>query len=87
MVLRLHAEPSGAPKASIDRAMHNIIVHNVIVIAAQQDHRRKSRIEIKLKLLSDIKKEMALLESDETTITRKILTRRLYFVSFRQILT
>ena len=38
-----------------------------IVIAAQQDHRRKSRIETKLKLLSDIKKEMAVQESDKTT--------------------
>ena len=42
-------------------------MHTVIVIVAQQDHRRKSRIETKLKLLSDIEKEMAVLESDETT--------------------
>ena len=31
-------------------------MHTVIVIAAQQDHWKKSRIKIKLKLLSDIKK-------------------------------
>ena len=39
-------------------------MHTVIVIAAQQDHRRKSRIETKLKFLSD---KVAVLESDETT--------------------
>ena len=42
-------------------------MHAVIVIAAQQDHRRKSRIETKLKFLSDIRREMAVLESDDTT--------------------
>ena len=57
-------------------------MHTVIVIAAQQDHRRKSRIETILKLLNDIKKEMAVLESDETTSYWTDLTRKLYFVSF-----
>ena len=38
-------------------------MHTFIVIAVQRDHRRKSRIEIKLKLLSDIRKEMAVLEN------------------------
>ena len=38
-------------------------MHTVIVIAAQQDHRRKSIIETKLKLHSDIRKEMAALEN------------------------
>ena len=61
-------------------------MHTVIVIAAQQDHRRKSRIETTLKLLSDIKKEMTILESDETIVTGQILIRKLYWVSFRQIL-
>ena len=56
------------------------------MIAAQQDHRRKSRIETTLKFLSDIQKEMAVLESDETTVTGQILIRKLFFVSFRQIL-
>ena len=42
-------------------------MHTGIVIAAQQDHRRKSKIETKQKFLSDIKKEMAVLDSDETT--------------------
>ena len=36
-------------------------MNTVIMIAEQQDHRRKSRIETKLK------KEMAVLESDKTT--------------------
>ena len=56
------------------------------MIAAQQDHRRKSRIETTLKFLSDIQKEMAVLESDETTVTGQILISKLFFVSFRQIL-
>ena len=38
-------------------------MHTVIVIASQQNQRRKSIIETKLKLLSDIRKEMAVLEN------------------------
>ena len=66
-------------------------MHTVTVIAAQQDHRRKSRIETKLKFLSDIRRKMAVLESDDATnywivvntITHVIISNKELVISTR----